>query len=264
MPKKNYLMPKGLECLSKICPPLKTNVLTARREFFDSEDLLKKLIRFEEKIDIFMPVTGKRYDGNPFALGRTVGYIVLSIPVLTGLLAYETVKYAANNVKEKQIYNKKLKEDAKIKADEKAKQLAQEKFEETEELKEKQEITILTKAVSEADFIRIRNVDIPTDKTAIIVGLVDEYGKIAEIAMKEGKMVLFMDDNPQSKIFSAFFIDPETGNFEEIARVKSSRGIDKIRSSIITQISKQEKKQQERKSAELRNEQIMHAINQRQ
>ena len=125
------------------------------------------------------------------------------------------------------------------------------------------EINLLKRVISNADIVRTRSVDIPTDKNAIVAGLVDERGQIAEFVSEHGRMVFFFDNNPEAKIVNAFFVNPETGNFEEIATVKSVRGRKQILTLINNQLAIDRQKKKEHEEAQMRNAQIIGAIKQK-
>ena len=209
---------------------------------------MHKLERAERKIDIFAGVLPLRKSGGPLALARTVTGVVVAIPVVVGALAYTGVEEAAKKIKE-------VKTKAALKAQENAEKAA--------ESAEMTEIDLLKRVISNADIVRTRKVDIPTDKNAIVAGLIDEHGQIAEFASEHGRMVFFFDNNPEAKIVNAFFVNPETGNFEEIATVKSVRGRDQIVTLINNQLAIDRQKKKEHEEAQMRNAQIMAAIKQK-
>ncbi|MFQ6729527.1 MAG: hypothetical protein ACLRFK_00510 [Alphaproteobacteria bacterium] len=218
---------------------------------------MNKLERTERKIDIFASVLNLRNSGGPLALTRTVTGVVVATPFVVGALAYTGLEEAAKKIKELKIKKEEQKQAASIKAKEEAKRIAKENNEKAEESAEITEINLLKNLVSNADMIQTRSVDIPTDKNAIVVGLIDEAGQIAEFASELGRTLFFFDHNPESKIVSAFFINPETGNFEEIATVKSVRGRKQIVDLINKQLDAQIQRQKDHKEAQIRNAEIM-------
>ena len=111
--------------------------------------------------------------------------------------------------------------------------------------------------------IQTRSVDIPTDKNAIVVGLIDQAGQIAEFASELGRTLFFFDHNPEAKIVNAFFVNPKTGNFEEIASVKSVRGRKQIVDLINNQLDIQKQKHKEHEEAQIRNAEIMRKMKER-
>lgn len=218
---------------------------------------MNKLERTERKIDIFASVLNLRNSGGPLALTRTVTGVVVATPFVVGALAYTGLEEAAKKIKELKIKKEEQKQAASIKAKEEAKRIAKENNEKAEESAEITEINLLKNLVSNAELVQTRRVDIPTDKNAIVVGLIDEAGQIAEFASELGRTLFFFDHNPESKTVSAFFINPETGNFEEIATVKSVRGRKQIVDLINKQLDAQIQRQKDHKEAQIRNAEIM-------
>ena len=218
---------------------------------------MNKLERTERKIDIFASVLNQQKSGGPLALTRTVTGIVVATPFVVGALAYTGLEEAAKKIKELKIKKEEQKQAASIKAKEEAKRIAKENNEKAEESAEITEINLLKDFVSNADLVQTRRVDIPTDKNAIIVGLIDECGQVAEFASKYGRMLFFFDNNPEAKIVNAFFVNPKTGNFEEIASVKSVRGRKQIVDLINSQINIKKQKQKEHEETQIRNAEIM-------
>lgn len=231
---------------------------------------MHKLERAERKIDIFAGVLPLRKSGGPLALTRTVTGVVVAIPFVVGALSYTGVEEAVKKIKEVKTKKEEQKQAAALKAQEEAKRLeeetkhiAQENAEKAAESAEMTEIDLLKRVISNADIVRTRSVDIPTDKNAIVAGLIDEHGQIAEFASEHGRMVFFFDNNPEAKIVNAFFVNPETGNFEEIATVKSVRGRKQIVTLINNQLAIDRQKKKEHEEAQMRNAQIMGAIKQK-
>lgn len=221
----------------------------------DARDKLRKLKQAEKKIDIY------EGDGGKFALVKTVGITCALVPVGIVAMTYEGVKATADALKT----SKAKKEYQKQKVAEEEKRIAQEKAEESVE---KAEIDLLTHVISNADMVHNHGrANVSTYKNAMVMGLVDEYGQIAEIASEHGRMVFFFDDSQkekEAKIVNAFFINPETGNFEQIATVKSVRGRSKIISAINSKLAEQRQKHAEQEEAKLRNMQIIAAMKQKQ
>ena len=224
---------------------------------------MHKLEHAERKIDVFAGVLPLRKSGGPLALTRTVTGVVVAIPFVVGALAYTGVEEAAKKIKEVKTKKEEKKQAAALKAQEETKRIAQENAEKAEESAEMTEINLLKRVISNADIVRTRSVDIPTDKNAIVAGLVDERGQIAEFASEHGRMVFFFDNNPEAKIVNAFFVNPETGNFEEIATVKSVRGRKQILTLINNQLAIDRQKKKEHEEAQMRNAQIIGAIKQK-
>lgn len=218
---------------------------------------MNKLERTERKIDVFASVLDLQNRGGPLALTRTVTGVVVATPFVVGALAYYGLEEAAKKIKELKIKKEEQKQATSIKAKEEAKRIAKENNEKAEESAEITEINLLKQVISTADIVQTRRVDIPTDKNAIVVGLIDEGGQIAEFASGLGRTLFFFDHNPELKIVSAFFINPETGNFEEIATVKSVRGRKQIVDLINKQLDIKKQKQKEREEAQIRNAEIM-------
>lgn len=228
----------------------------------DARDKLRKLKRAEKKIDIYGDNGGK------FALVKTVGITFALVPLGIAALTYEGVKATADALKTSKAKKEQQKQEIAEKAAEEEKRIAQEKADELEESVEKEEIDLLTRVISNADMVHNHGrADVSTYKNAMVMGLVDEYGQIAEIASEHGRMVFFFDDSQkekEAKIVNAFFINPETGNFEQIATVKSVRGRSKIISAINGKLAEQRQKHAEQEEAKLRNMQIMAAMKQKQ
>lgn len=224
---------------------------------------MNKLERTERKIDIFASVLNQQKSGGPLALTRTVTGIVVATPFVVGALAYTGLEEAAKKIKELKIKKEEQKQAASIKAKEEAKRIAKENNEKAEESAEITEINLLKDFVSNADLVQTRRVDIPTDKNAIVVGLIDECGQVAEFASKYGRMLFFFDNNPEAKIVNAFFVNPKTGNFEEIASVKSVRGRKQIVDLINSQINIKKQKQKEHEETQIRNAEIMRKMKER-
>lgn len=235
----------------------------ARAERWEARDKLSKLKKIEEKIDIF-----GGHEGGKFALAKTLGVSIVIVPVAIGALASVGVRSAADALKAAKAKKEQQKQEIAEKAAEEEKRIAQEKAEELEESVEKEEIDLLTRVISNADMVHNHGrADVSTYKNAMVMGLVDEYGQIAEIASEHGRMVFFFDDSQkekEAKIVNAFFINPETGNFEQIATVKSVRGRSKIISAINGKLAEQRQKHAEQEEAKMRNAQIMAAMKQKQ
>lgn len=225
---------------------------------------MNKLERTERKIDVFASVLDLQNRGGPLALTRTVAGVVVATPLVVGALAYTGLEEAAKKIKELKIKKEEQKQAASIKAKEEAKRIAQENDEKAEESAEMPEINLLKKLVSDSDIVQIRRVDIPTDKNAIVAGLIDECGQIAEFASKHGRMLFFFDNNPEAKIVNAFFVNPETGNFEGIATVKSVRGRKQIVDLINSQHYVRIQKRKEHEEAQIRNAEIMSKMKEKQ
>lgn len=225
---------------------------------------MNKLERTERKIDVFASVLDLQNRGGPLALTRTVAGVVVATPLVVGALAYTGLEEAAKKIKELKIKKEEQKQAASIKAKEEAKRIAQENDEKAEESAEMPEINLLKKLVSDSDIVQIRRVDIPTDKNAIVAGLIDECGQIAEFASKHGRMLFFFDNNPEAKIVNAFFVNPETGNFEGIATVKSVRGRKQIVDLINSQHYVRKQKRKEHEEAQIRNAEIMSKMKEKQ
>ena len=232
---------------------------------------MDKLKRAERKIDIFADVFRLQNRGGALALTRTVTVLVVATPLVAGALAYTGLKEAATGLKKAATAlkeaNTKIEEQKRamaLKAKEEAKRIAQENDEKAEESAEMPEINLLKKLVSDSDIVQIRRVDIPTDKNAIVAGLIDECGQIAEFASKHGRMLFFFDNNPEAKIVNAFFVNPETGNFEGIATVKSVRGRKQIVDLINSQHYVKKQKQKEHEEAQIRNAEIMSKMKEKQ
>ena len=217
---------------------------------------MKELKRVEKKIDIFSEFHRLRA-GGPFALGRTLTGVVVAVPFVVGALAYTGLEEAAKKIKELKIKKEEQKQATSIKAKEEAERIAKENNEKAEASAEMSEINLLKDLVSNADMIQTRSVDIPTDKNAVVVGLIDEAGQIAEFASELGRTLFFFDNNPEAKIIRAFFITPETGNFEEIATVKSVRGRKQIVDLINSQLDAQRQRQKDYKEAKKINAEIV-------
>lgn len=217
---------------------------------------MKELKRVEKKIDIFSEFHRFK-DGGPFALGRTVTGVVVAVPFVVSALACYGLEEAAKKIKELKTKKEEQKQAASIKAKQEAERIAKENIEKAEESAEMPEINLLKELISNADMIQTRSADIPTDKNAIVVGLIDETGKIAEFTSKLGRTLFFFDNDPEAKIIRAFFINPETGNFEEITNVKSVRGRKQIVDLINSQLNIKKQKQNEHKEAQIRNAEIM-------
>ncbi len=223
----------------------------------EAERKMRKLERAERKIDIFASVLNLQNRGGPLALTRTVAGVVVATPLVVVALAYTGLEDAAKKIKELKIKKEEQKQAASIKAKEEAKRIAKENNEKAEESAEITEINLLKNLVSNAELVQTRRVDIPTDKNAIVVGLIDEAGQIAEFASELGRTLFFFDHNPEAKIVNAFFVNPKTGNFEEIATVKSVRGRKQIVDLINSQLDAQIQRQKDHKEAKKRNAEIV-------
>lgn len=223
----------------------------------EAERKMRKLERAERKIDIFASVLDLQNRGGPLALTRTVTGVVVATPVVVGALAYYGLVEAATGLKKAVEKANTQREEQKHKAKEEAKRIAQENDEKAEESAEMPEINLLKKLVSDSDIVQIRKVNIPTDKNAIVAGLIDECGQIVEFASGHGRMLFFFDHNPEAKIVNAFFVNPDTGNFEQIATVKSVRGRKQIVDLINSQLDIKRRKQKEHEEAQIRNAEIM-------
>lgn len=241
---------------------LEAKLEKASKKVSQRSSKMKKLERIEKKIDIFFDYHRLTY-GGPFALGRTLACIVVAVPVASAVLVAMGIDESAKKIKELKTKKEEQKLAASIKAKEEAKRIAKENKEKAEESAEITEINLLKELISNADMIQTRSVDIPTDKNAIVVGLIDEAGQIAEFASKLGRMLFFFDNKPEAKIVNAFFVNPDTGNFEEIATVKSVRGRKQIVDLINSQLDIKKQKHKEHEEAQIRNAEIMRKMKER-
>ena len=188
---------------------------------------MSKLERAERTIDFL------DNRATPFALEKSIGVAV------TGLIIapFYAVKEGIEVAKEAKAKKEKAKQETEKQNALKAAKEAIENKEKQEESKENSAISLMERIVSGADLLDVRRADIKqqSDKNAIVAGMIDEYGKIAKILSDKGEIVMFInrgfdqeENKTKANAFRMFFVNPETGNYEELARVKSKRGIQRI------------------------------------
>ncbi|MCQ2562692.1 MAG: hypothetical protein MJ158_03720, partial [Alphaproteobacteria bacterium] len=156
---------------------------------------------------------------------------------------------------------------------EKKNQKAVEKEEKKEENEESDAIDFFEKIISGAKSLVAFHSDASSerDKNAMVAGLIHhdtKIGRIAEIASAQGDFVMFFDGDFVHKksspeyvptVYRMFFINPKTGNYEELAQVKSARGRVRIVEAWDKKLEELEVKKQEREEAK----KINAAINQK-
>ena len=188
---------------------------------------MSKLKRAEEKIDFL------DNRATPFALEKSIGVGLLGLIVAP----YYAVEQGIESAKKAKQQKEKAKQETEKQNALKAAKEAIENKEKQEESKENSAISLMERIVSGADLLDVRRADIKqqSDKNAIVAGMIDEYGKIAKILSDKGEIVMFInrgfdqeENKTKANAFRMFFVNPETGNYEELARVKSKRGMRRV------------------------------------
>ena len=99
---------------------------------------------------------------------------------------------------------------------------------------ELQELVAFFNVINEAKAIEVLDVDDERDSSAITNNLVNRYGEIVRLNGKKWgeDYIVFLYrfvDNIEANVF---FINPKTGNFEQIGNIKSKYGIDQLKGKI--------------------------------
>lgn len=201
----------------------------------------------------------ERY-GQPLALEKMLGSGVIALTIVPIALVSDAI--------DKMDFKGKIKT-----LKEKKNQKAIEKEEKKEESEESDAIDFFEKIVSDAKSLAIYRPDASSerDKNAMVTGLVHtnaEFGRIAKIASAQGDFVIFYDiDKVHDKssaehiptVYRMFFVNPKTGNYEELAQIKSVRGAKRFAKAWNKKREELEVKKQEREEAK----KINAAINQK-
>ena len=257
---------------------------TARSKYKKATQRMKSLTNFEGDLNEMaqwpLEAIGikTKYKETPIALEKAI----LSLPFvgITSVvtLASDGVK-SIINVHKKQVAAKKEKADReaaeKARAQERKRQeqkqienqaafIREQKERDTvdnaEETVEEDEIKTIEQIIAESRIVDFHTTDITKDKSAIVKGLTNENGKVIEIDDDHIVFIYNFSEQPMSITkgyheASVFFINPETGNYEQIAKFKSKRGMERLKHAV-------NKKMDEMDGYSLRHEQaqqIQHA-----
>ena len=182
------------------------------------------------------PIHRKR--NNPLVLEKmlvgNVAVVALS-PLLGGgklLDLYFTKKEAKKEAKA--IAEKKKKESqSKIEAYAAAirAQKEQERAEESAEADEENEIKAFEKIIKESEIVDVRKTDATKDQSAIVNGLTNVGGKVMSIGQDHIIFVYNFGTKSAGKSSveaSIFFVNPKTGNYEQVATISSERGVQRL------------------------------------
>jgi len=198
--------------------------------------------------------------GQPLALEKMLGSGVIALTIVPIALAAVAID--------------KIDFKGKIKTlKEKKNQKAVEGKEKKEESEESDAIDFFEEIVSGAKSLAVYYPDASSerDKNAMVTGLVHtnaEFGRIAKIASAQGDFVIFYDidkvheeSSPEHipTVYRMFFVNPKTGNYEELAQIKSVRGRKRFVKAWNKKREELEVKKQEREEAK----KINAAINQK-
>lgn len=112
-----------------------------------------------------------------------------------------------------------------------------------EETVEDEEIKAIEQIIAESRIVDFHTTDTTKDKNAIVKGLTNEKGKVIEID-DDHIVFLYNFSNQPGSITkgnyeaSVFFINPETGNYEQIAKFKSKRGMERLKRAVNKKLDK--------------------------
>lgn len=114
-----------------------------------------------------------------------------------------------------------------------------------EETVEDEEIKAIEQIIAESRIVDFHTTDITKDKSAIVNGLTNENGKVIEI---DDNHIVFLYNFASQPVSitkgnyeaSVFFINPETGNYEQIAKFKSKRAMERLKRAVNKKLDKME------------------------
>lgn len=114
-----------------------------------------------------------------------------------------------------------------------------------EETVEDEEIKAIEQIIAESRIVDFHTTDITKDKSAIVKGLTNENGKVIEI---DDDHIVFLYNFANQPVSitkgnyeaSVFFINPETGNYEQIAKFKSKRAMERLKRAVNEKLDKME------------------------
>jgi len=234
-----------------------------------AQQRLKSLKYFEgdlnEMAQFPLEVAGieTKYKATPIALEK----FVLSSPVLAivgiGALVSDGVKSVINTYKKH--------EAAKAHAEERKKneqksienraaairaQKEQDAVDNAEETVEEEEIQAIEKIIHESRIVDFRTTDITKDKSALIKGLINKAGKVINIDDSHIVFLYNFTNNPTATIAnggheaSVFFINPKTGNYEQVAKFHSKRGMERLKRAVNAKLDEMERNSQRHRHAQ--------------
>jgi uncharacterized membrane protein len=129
-----------------------------------------------------------------------------------------------------------------------------------EETVEDEEIKAIEQIIAESRIVDFHTTDITKDKSAIVKGLTNENGKVIEI---DDDHIVFLYNFANQPVSitkgnyeaSVFFINPETGNYEQIAKFKSKRAMERLKRAVNKKLDEMERYSKRHEEAQ----QIQHA-----
>ncbi len=230
---------------------------------------LKKLKRFEGDLNEMAqwPLAAinikTKYKETPIALEQAI----LSTPFVAVLgivdMAVDGVKSIINAHKEqvaakKEKAEREAREEARVQERKKEEQkrienkaalIRSEKeqaaIDNAEETVEDEEIKAIEQIIAESRIVDFHTTDITKDKSAIVKGLTNENGKVIEI---DDNHIVFLYNFANQPVSitkgnyeaSVFFINPETGNYEQIAKFKSKRAMERLKRAVNKKLDEME------------------------
>lgn len=230
---------------------------------------LKKLKRFEGDLNEMaqwpLAAVGikTKYKETPFALEQ----VILSSPAVAVLgivdMAVDGVKSIINAHKEqvaakKEKAEREARKEARVQERKKEEQkqienkaalIRSEKeqvaIDNAEETVEDEEIKAIEQIIAESRIVDFHTTDITKDKSAIVKGLTNENGKVIEI---DDDHIVFLYNFANQPVSitkgnyeaSVFFINPETGNYEQLAKFKSKRAMERLKRAVNKKLDKME------------------------
>ncbi len=184
------------------------------------------------------PIHRKR--NNPLVLEKmlvgNVAVVVLS-PLLGGVKLLELYFTKREAKKEAKALAEKAKKAAQSKIESNAAairaQKEQERAEESAEADEETEIETFENIIKTSSAVAIRVADATKDKSAMVKGLTNSTGKIVMLDQDHIIFLYNFTTNPDvvsagKSEASVFFMNPKTGNYEQIAKISSKRGVQRL------------------------------------
>lgn len=248
---------------------------------------LKSLKRFEGDLNEFaqfpLEAVGieTKYKETPIALEK----FVLSAPAvaIVGIVALvsDGVKSVIDTYKERETVKKeKVAADAaaKARAEEQKKkeqksiehkaaairaQKEQDAVDNAEETVEEEEIQAIEKIIQESRIVDFHTTDITKDKSALVKGLTNKAGKVINIDDSHIVFLYNFTNNPAATIVnggheaSVFFINPKTGNYEQVAKFHSKRGMERLKRAVNAKLNEMERNSQRRIQAQQMQQEIL-------
>ena len=127
--------------------------------------------------------------------------------------------------------------------------------EEEDETVEEEEIKTIEQIIAESRIVDFHTTDITKDKSAIVKGLTNENGKVIEIDDNHIVFIYNFSEQPGSITkgyheASVFFINPETGNYEQIAKFKSKRGMERLKYAVNKKLDEMDRNSERHEDAQ--------------